>query len=138
MAYTGSQAIETQGTTVQWDIHEVGEVISFSGPGGESGTYDVTNLQSTRKEKRQSLADEGNYTMQCNFVPGDPGQQAMMVDRAARIKRTVIVTYSDETTDIFEAYCTSAVKSGGIDNKVAIAFSLAITGEVISSNLESS
>jgi hypothetical protein len=62
----------------------------------------------------------------------------MMADRAARIKRTVIVTYSDLTTDTFEAYCTSAVKSGGIDNKVAIAFSLAITGEVLSSNLESS
>ena len=137
MPYTESQAIETQGTAITWNAIEVGEVVSFTGPGGVAGTYQVTNLQSTRVEKRPSLPDEGDYTLECNFVPGDPGQQAMMEDRATRAVREVIVTYSEGTTDTFQAYCTGAVKSGGVDNKVSISFTLAITGEITSSNLES-
>ena len=133
-----SDAIETQGTEVTWNAIPVGEVVSFNGPGGTSGTFDVTHLKSTRREKRPSLPDEGDYSLECNFLPNDPGQQAMLEDRATRTVRTVVITYSDGTTDTFSAYCTSAVKSGGVDNKVAIAFTLAITGEVISSNLESS
>lgn len=133
-----SLAIETQGTVITWNDIEIAEVVSFSGPGGTSGTFDVTHLLSTRREKRPSLPDEGDYTLECNFIPGDPGQQQLMADRATRTVRTVVVTYSDGTTDTFQAYCTSAVKSGGVDNKVAIAFTLAITGEIDSSNVESS
>ena len=133
-----SLAIETQGTTVTWNSTPVAEVVSFSGPGGVAGTYDVTHLLSTRKEKRPSLPDEGDYTLECNFVPGDVGQQALMTDRGSRIVRTVVITYSDGTTDTFDAYCTGAVKSGGVDNKVAIAFTLAITGEVVNTPAESS
>lgn len=136
--YTVSGAIETQGTRILWNNIHIGEVNSFTGPGGTSGTFQVTNLQSTRVEKRPSLPDEGDYSLECNFVPGDPGQQALMADRATRTVRAVMVEYSDGTTDEFQAYCTSAVKSGGVDNKVAIAFTLAITGEITSSNLESS
>jgi hypothetical protein len=132
-----SLAIETQGTTVTWNEIAVGEVVSFSGPGGVAGTYDVTHLLSTKREKRPSLPDEGDYTMECNFLPDDPGQQALMADRATRTVREVIVTYSDGSTDTFQAYCTGAVKSGGVDNKVGISFTLAITGDVVESYVES-
>ena len=133
-----SLAIETQGTTITWNNIAVGEVVSFSGPGGVAGTYDVTHLLSTKREKRPSLPDEGDYTMECNFIPGDAGQQAMLADRSSRTVREVVVTYSDGSTDTFNAYVTGAVKSGGVDNKVAISFTLAITGDVVESYLESS
>jgi hypothetical protein len=126
-----SEAIETQGTIVTWNAIPVAEVISFTGPGGVAGTYDVTHLLSTRREKRASLPDEGDYTMECNYVPGDPGQQALIADRASRTVREVVITYSDGTTDTFNAYCTGMPKSGGVDNKVGISFTLAITGEVV-------
>ena len=130
MAYKESLAIETQGTVITWNTLEVGEVVSFNGPGGTAPTYDVSNLYSTRREFRMGLADEGEFTMECNFVPGDPGQEGLMADRITRTKRQVVVTYSDGSTDTFDAYCVSAVKSGGVDNKVAISFTLKITGDV--------
>lgn len=133
-----SLAIETQGTTVTWNSTPVAEVVSFSGPGGASGTYEVTHLLSTRKEKRPLLPDEGDYSLECNFVPGDPGQQALIADRGTRTVRPVVVTYSDGSTDAFDAYCTGDPKSGGVDNKVSISFTLAITGEVTFTPAESS
>jgi len=66
-----------------------------------------------------------------------PGQIALQQDRASRTVRTVLVTYSDGSTDSFSAYCTGAVKSGGVDSKVAISFTLSITGEITSDYLES-
>jgi hypothetical protein len=138
MPYTSSQALETQGTTFSWDNKPVGEQVSFTGPGGTGGTYQVTNLQSTRIEKRPNLPDEGDFSFDCNLVPGDEGQQALMADRAARTKRTAVLTLTDGTTLTFEAYCTGFSISGGVDNKVDAKVSLAITGEVLWSSMESS
>jgi hypothetical protein len=136
--YVASQALETQGTTFDWNNKPVGEQVSFTGPGGTGGTYQVTNLQSTRIEKRPNLPDEGDFSFDCNLVPGDEGQIALMADRATRTKRTAVLTLTDGTTLTFEAYCTGFSISGGVDNKVDAKVSLAITGEVLWSNMESS
>ena len=136
--YTESQALETQGTRFLWNNIHVGEQVSFTGPGGVAGTYQVTNLQSSRVEKRPSLPDEGDFSFECNLVPGDAGQQALMEDKATRTVRTALLELTDGTTLTFQAYCTGFVISGGVDNKVAAAVTMAITGEVAWSNLESS
>ena len=136
--YVESAAVETQGTRFEWNGIHVGEQVTFSGPGGVAGTYDITNLQSTRREKRQALADEGDFSFECNLVPGDAGQQALLQDRATRTVREAVLELSDGTTLTFNAYCTGFVISGGVDNKVSAAVTLAITGEVVWSNLESS
>jgi hypothetical protein len=136
--YVASAAIETQGTRFTWNGIHVGEQVSFTGPGGVAGTYQVTNLQSTRVEKRPSLPDEGDFSFECNLVPGDAGQQALQADKATRTVRTAILELTDGTTLTFQAYCTGFVISGGVDNKVAAAVTLAITGEVAWSTLESS
>jgi len=136
--YIESQAVETQGTRFTWNNIHVGEQVSFTGPGGVAGTYQVTNLQSTRVEKRPSLPDEGDFGFECNLVPGDTGQQALLIDKATRTVRTCILELTDGTTLTFQAYCTGFVISGGVDNKVSAAITLAITGEVEWSTLESS
>jgi len=135
--YVASQAIETQGTRFLWHGIHVGEQVSFTGPGGVAGTYQVTNLQSTRVEKRPSLPDEGDFSFECNLVPGDEGQQLIIADRAFRRVRQAILELSDGTRLTFSAYCTGFVVSGGVDNKVTAAVTLAITGEVDWSTLES-
>jgi hypothetical protein len=136
--YTESQAVETQGTRFLWNNIHVGEQISFTGPGAVAGTYQVTNLQSTRVEKRPSLPDEGDFSFECNLLPGDAGHQALQADKATRTVRTAVLELSDGTTLTFQAYCTGFVISGAVDNKVAAAVTLAITGEVAWSTLESS
>ena len=135
--YVDSQAVETQGTRFLWNNIHVGEQVSFTGPGGTAGTYQVTNLQSTRVEKRPSLPDEGDFSFECNLVPGDAGQQALLVDRATRTVRTAVLELSDGTTLTFQAYCTGFSTNGAVDNKVTAAVTLAVTGEVTWSNLES-
>jgi hypothetical protein len=136
--YTESQALETQGTTFTWDGKTVGEQVSFAGPGGVAGTYQVTNLQSTRVEKRPSLPDEGDFSFECNLVPNDEGQLAILADKASRTVRTCILTLSDGTTLTFDAYCTGFAISGGVDTKIAAAVTLAVTDKVVWSNMESS
>jgi hypothetical protein len=136
--YDESQAVETQGTRFLWNDIHVGEQVSFTGPGGTGGTYPVTNLQSTRVEKRPSLPDEGDFNFECNLVPGDAGQQALLADPASRAVRTAVLELSDGTTLTFQAYCTGFSIAGAVDNKVSASVSLAITGEVAWSTLESS
>jgi hypothetical protein len=136
--YVESQALETQGTRFLWNNLHIGEQVSFTGPGGVAGTYQVTNLQSTRVEKRPSLPDEGDFSFECNLVPGDAGQQAILADKASRTVRVAFLELTDGTTLTFNAYCVGFVISGGVDNKVSAAVTLAITGEVTWSNLESS
>jgi len=129
--YTESQAIETQGTRIFWYNLHIGEVISFTGPGGIAPTYPVTNLQSTSVEKRMGLRDEGDYSMECNYLSEDPGQLQLIADRATRTPRWLRIIYSNGYAEEIMAYCTGAVKSGGVDNKVNITYTLATTGDLI-------
>lgn len=138
MGYTGSRALESQGSTFTWDSKPVGEGVTFTGPGGKGATYQVTNLQSSRVEKRPNLPDEGDFTFACNLIPDDEGQEQLRDDRATRTLRTAVLTLSDGTVLTFSAYCTGFEVSGKVDNKIDANITLAITGEVVWSVAESS
>jgi hypothetical protein len=91
----------------------------------------VTHLSSTRKEKRMGLPDEGQCTFSLNWIPGDPGQEAVKAARAARALKSYRVTFSDLSTGFFDAYCLSFGPSGSVDGKVSGKLTLEITGEVL-------
>jgi hypothetical protein len=138
-------AFEAQGTEFFWSTSTaaststavlIGEVIDFSGPGGQASVIDVTNLLSTAKEKLIGLRDEGQLSMSLNLSMSDAGQVALRADRATRTKRKAVIKFNDNTTDaaktkaIFDGYVLGFSVSGAVDDAVKANCVIEITGAV--------
>jgi hypothetical protein len=132
-------AFNAQGTTIARESATPGayvtlaEIRSFTGPGGQSAVIDATTLQSTGKEKVLGLQDEGQLSLECNFEPGDAGQQALLADRAASTKKKFKITFSDENnaTAIFDAFVMGFSVAGGVDALTTATITLEISGAVV-------
>ncbi len=109
---------------------EVKEITSFNGFDGQAAEIDVTHLRSTAKEFIMGLQDFGNFSIEVNFLPDDPGQTALRDAKESREIQLFRATFSDNSTATFNAYVTSAPISGGVDGKVDGSFNLRITGDV--------
>jgi predicted secreted protein len=129
-----SNAIRTQGTVISYlatgpsTFAPLGEVISYTGPGGKAQIIDITNLASVAKEKLPGLPDDGSFNMVCNFSGGDDGQQAMEAARLAQTKKSFKVVLTDTTAIAFDAYVMEFSLSGKADSKVELTLGLEITG----------
>lgn len=122
-------AFETQGTEFYWSTSTaaststtalIGQVIDFNGPGGQANVIDVTNLNSTAKEKLMGLRDEGQLSMNMFCAFGDAGQDNLRADRAARNKRKVVIKFNDSASyfAIFDGYCLGFSVTGAVDDAV--------------------
>jgi Lambda phage tail tube protein, TTP len=124
--------IAREGTT-PGTYTSIAEIRSFSGPGGSAAIIDATTLQSTGKEKVMGLMDEGQLTLELNLVPGDTGQQALLADRAAQLRKNFRITFSDanNATGTFAAYVMGFTIGGGVDALTTATVTLEITGAVV-------
>ena len=127
-----SNALETQGVLFKFDASDVGEVVSFNGPGGSASIIDVSHLGSTRREKRMGLPDEGQFSFDVNLVPSDTGQGKLRDARAARDLKGGELYLTDDSGTIlsFDCYCTQFSIQGSVDDKIQGSVTLEITGEV--------
>jgi len=143
-------AFESQGTEFFWSTATtvaststscmVGEITDFSGPGGQASVIDITNINSTAKEKLVGLRDEGQLSLTLNLSFADTAQGTIRADRATRTKRKVVIKFNDSTDDktktkaLMDAYCLGFSVSGAVDNKVSANCVIEITGPVLYSN----
>jgi hypothetical protein len=132
-----SNAIETQSTILKMGDTSgvgittvIGEVTSFSGPGGSATVIDVSNLASTAKEKLMGLADEGQFKFEINYVPGDTGHKALIAARASRAKKFFKLIYSNDAEAAWAGYVLAFEISGGVDAVVGASVTIEITGSV--------
>ncbi len=134
-----SNALETQGVVFkrgQGDDPEtftaVGEVVSFSGPGGTASVIDVTSLESTAREKLMGISDEGQFTFDMNMVPDNAQQIGLKDDRAARDLRNFRLELTDIPATIlsFAGYVLGFALAGGVDDKITASVTVEITGAV--------
>lgn len=132
-----NKTISTQSATIRVKVGaaafvKLGGIVSFSGLGGGSGTViDSTDLDSTAREKLMGLADEGTFTVNCNYHDDDVGQVALMTARADRS----LVSFELKLPGITQVYkwdgfVQTGETSGGVDAKVERAFAIEITGSV--------
>jgi hypothetical protein len=56
------------------------EVMSLSGLGKTNPLVDVTSFDSTAREYIAGLADGSEITMECNYLPGNTAQDAIVAD----------------------------------------------------------
>ena len=132
-------SFNSQGTIFYWSTSTaattnvaVGEVKSFSGPGGSANVIDASHLGSTAKEKKMGLPDEGQITLECNLLTSAGGQSALRADRSSRTKRAFLLALSDPSSCRVtgKGYCTGFSISGAVDDLVKASVTIEITGAV--------
>ena len=134
-------ALESQGISIFFSTSTVAstaaaaiieEVNSFSGPSGAAGIIDVTHLLSTAKEKLVGLRDEGQVSLNLNFIATGAVQTKLRECRSARTKSNLGIAFSDTAKTIakMECYVTGFSIAGSVDNKLSGAVTIEITGPV--------
>lgn len=125
-------AYTSGGTATPATYTTIGEVIDFTGPGGQATVIDVSKLSSTRKEKLMGLPDEGQFTFNLNLDPADTGQLAAKASRNAQTLKGYRLSMQDAGTTVltWDAYCLAFNITGGVDKQVSASITLEITGEV--------
>ena len=81
---SGFATAGTAGTASPQTFSKVGNVQDFTPDGGTATVIDVTNMDSTAKEKRQGLQDNGNYALTYDADDTDVGQLRLLAARAAQ------------------------------------------------------
>lgn len=133
-----SDAIQSQGFTLEIgevgespaELTEIKEIIDFQLFDGQANEIDITNLQSTAKERFMGLQDFGSGSFSLNFLSADPGQVEARAAKAARTKKTFLATFSNGYTAAWDGYVQSAPISGGVDAKVDHSISVLVDGDV--------
>lgn len=132
-------SIEAQGTTIAYSTEtspsafaNIGNIVSFSGPGGQASVIDVTNLDSTAREKRMGLPDEGQFTLEVNLDPDSTAHTALRNNRKNRTRTEFKVTLTDSTptTLVFWGYVLGFEVSGAVDGPVKCTITIEIDGPV--------
>ena len=133
-------AKESQGIICYWSTvtvnatlaaNVVGELTGFSGPSMSAGVIDVTNLQSTAKEKMIGLYDGGQISLNVNWVATNDGQIKLRESLVKRTKGSLLIQLSTATTAqkiSLEGYVIGMNVNGAVDNVLKGDFSIAITG----------
>jgi hypothetical protein len=130
---------ESQGIITYWSTtsvtataaaNVVSEVLSFSGPAPSANIIDVTNLQSTAKEKMIGLYDGGQITINTNFLVTDAGQTKMRECLAGRVQGNLMLQLSTVSTSQYMAmmgYVTGFNVAGAVDNVLRADYTITIT-----------
>lgn len=108
------------------------EIKSFSGPGGSASVIDVSDLNSTGKEKRMGLKDEGQIQLTINYLPKNAQHAGLRSDRGARTLRNFKMEFTDNPKTIwsFAAYVTGFSVTGSVDGVVEAQVTLEISGSI--------
>lgn len=110
----------------------IGELTGIDGPGGQASVQDVTDLLSVAKEKKMGLPDEGQITLEMNFLPQDTQHAQLRTDRVNQTERNFQLVFTDSpaTTWSFSAYVTGLSISNAVDATMTGSITLEVTGAI--------
>jgi hypothetical protein len=114
---------DTPGTYIK-----INNFSSFNGPDGDTPTIDISNLDSVRREFAPGLPDEGNFTMELQRDPADPGQAELETMRDQHLTRNFRLVLNSGHFLSFDAFVTSLTSAGGVDEVLTGQATLKITG----------
>lgn len=125
---TGFSAYTSGGTATPVAWTQIANIKDFSGQDGSGAIIDVSNLQSTGKEKLIGLLDEGQFSLNLDLDPADNGQNALLSARTSQAKKQFRLTLPSANTFTFNAFVKKASAAGGVDASLKRAVDLEITG----------
>lgn len=131
-----NNVVNSRGVTVTIKIGtgtatKISGITDFSGIGsGSAAVIDITDLDSTSKEKMIGVQDEGQFKLSYNVVKNDAGQGALDTARASGASCEIkVVTSSDTYT--FTAFVLTNEKGGAVDKQLTGSAGLEISGSVV-------
>lgn len=130
-------SIESQGVRIAYSdggspssFSFIGNIQSFSGPGGAASVIDVSNLDSTSREKRMGLPDEGQFSLELNLDPDNATHVALRNARNNRTRLEFRITLTDTTATViaFYGYVLNFTINGSVDAVVKASITIEIDG----------
>ncbi|MCP5018062.1 MAG: hypothetical protein GY938_22730 [Ketobacter sp.] len=109
------------------------EVKSMSNMGKTNPLVEVTSFDSAAREYIAGLADGTEISLECNYLPADVTQQALIADVNSGVTRNLTVTITDGTTPLtysFAVACLSWSLAPSYDAANMASFSLKISGDI--------
>lgn len=137
--YNSSSALSSQGMTISVDNADspltytaIAEVKGIDGPGGQTAEIDVTDLSSTAKEFVLGLQDEGDITLDMNYIPGNTQHALLRTLRGSGAERNYRISFTDSpaTTWTFGARVKGFSISNAVDNVTGLSVTLRVTGSI--------
>lgn len=137
-----ASALESQGMTLKIGdgaspevFTAIGDISDISGPDGAATEIDVTTLDSTGKEFRMGLKDEGQVTFTCFYQPKDTQHAALRTARSNRTLTNFQLTFTDSPATVwsFSAYVMSIPLSNSVDGATSANITLRISGSIMES-----
>lgn len=133
-----SSAIETQGMAIKVSsgspsvFTTISDVTDFSGPSGTANIIDVSDLQSTSREKKQGLTDNGQFSFNIHYIPNDTQHELLRSSQASRTRLEFQMVFTDSPTSTwtFYGYVTGFNVSGAVDDVVKSAVTVEIDGDI--------
>ena len=133
-----AKAIESQGVTLAVSsgspttFANIGNITAIKGPGGAAAVIDITNLDSSAKEKMMGLPDEGQITVDINYDPDNVQHTLLRTARRARTRLEFRLTLTDTTNTVltFFGYCIGFSIDAGVDAAVKAAITIEVDGPV--------
>lgn len=127
---TGKVVTAGSGTATPITFTQVKNIKTVAGLDGSAADIDVSNLDSTAKENRPGLPDSGQWTMQVDDDPTDPGQIAVRAASQATpptVKQWQ-VTYPNGKVLTFTAWVKKYSVSAAVDQVIKGDIALRISG----------
>ncbi len=115
-------------TPIEWT--QIKEISTFSFGGGERSEIDVTNLDSTAKEYRLGLKDNGNMEIALRVVHSDAGQTACRTALGADDPVPFKIDLPNAESGTFDGLVKSMPESGGVDAVYEGSLTIRVTGDI--------
>jgi len=134
-----SSALVSQGMTIAmgdaaspevWST--ISEVTSIGGPDGSASEIDTTDLNSTAKEFRLGLLDNGSVSISLNFIPANVQHALLRTLSISGAISNFRMTFTDspQTTWTFTAFVMGLPIENSVDAVTTASITLRISGSI--------
>lgn len=109
------------------------EIKSISGPTGSATVIDTTDLDSTAKEKRLGLKDEGQITLDIHWIPANAAHALLKAAYDSGDETPFRLTFTDTPATIWYArgFVNGLAISNAVDGVTMASVTLELTGAIL-------
>lgn len=117
-----------------YNMQDIGEVVGWTGPNESAAVVDITNLQSTVKEKLLMIRDSGEVSLDIFYNHEGTQQQEVRNDLRTKTANYYDIVLNDSASldsyFWFSAYPTAFSIQGAVDQAIKGSITLAISSGV--------
>lgn len=128
--------IEGHGTLLKLGDDTIAHRVTISGPTRQVGTAETTDLDSTAKTYRATLADNGEVSLECWFDPDDDSHIALedLVNSPELATWSLVFPTATPTTYTFSGILTGFELSGmEVEGNLTASLTIKISGGITKS-----